>query len=458
MDRLGRTWHDAGNPIAWSCRSVDDGKVGLGPTPAICIDFDRDLPELGPLRARERRHSMSTTLWGFIGGGVAGLAISCVILAFALLRSAARATARKRPPLFTTVSALPLDEVRTRLIDRVADAGFSVANADLEDGIVLASRASLRNCGFFLPVYLTVQPDGQTLIEIGAVPRGLPTYKKGMAEQQTMCLQVIELAVAQKPAWAVEPATPGGPGLRPSPAAVAGARRAPSRHPRRLGAVALAGAVVAALLSAAAFGQTHVPSTDTGLPVHVAPGSRVDLAMTRISHRMLADPLIKARFKDLKSVQAVVDQGGALLDQGVKRVDVATLERYARTSQTLLLKADDTTCAQWSRGEAAPQLGHALEQLTDAELSEYFDVRYALVAAAAHGDATAAPLTEAEANRAAAVLRRSLGEADAELLGEPSNAGQPDAEACRISRKLFTSTIALPPDDRALVLRHLFQT
>jgi hypothetical protein len=110
----------------------------------------------------------SPALTGMIVGLIVGVVLVCVGLVVASMRSGASAMSQ-RPRRIQYFAAWGTPDVILKAIIRFAQMGGYKIDAIDEAGgrIVLSESANFTSWGFFYPVFLTYQGNGQTIIEVG---------------------------------------------------------------------------------------------------------------------------------------------------------------------------------------------------------------------------------------------------------------------------------------------------
>jgi hypothetical protein len=117
---------------------------------------------------KEKYMESNPAFTGMIVGLIAAVVFLCVGLTIAAMRNGA-STMYQRPGRIQYFAAWGTPDVILKLIIRFAQMGGYRIDAIDEAGgrIVLSDSASLTSWGFFYPVFLSYQGNGQTVIEVG---------------------------------------------------------------------------------------------------------------------------------------------------------------------------------------------------------------------------------------------------------------------------------------------------
>ena len=134
-------------------------------------------------------------LTGAIIGLIIGVVFVCVGLIIASMRSGTSAMQQK-PRRIQYFAAWGTPDAILKVIIRFAQMGGYKIDAIDEAGgrIVLSDSASFTSWGFFYPVFLTYQNNGQTVVEVG-IKSKLVQYGPIVTRHHEKCLNGIRGAV-----------------------------------------------------------------------------------------------------------------------------------------------------------------------------------------------------------------------------------------------------------------------
>lgn len=138
---------------------------------------------------------MNSMLTGALIGAMVGLVIVTVFLVVAAMRKGTSAVKNKPGKILAFIAPMQHPDVMKTVIRFAQQSGYKVDDiANTGWRIILGDSPTFTSYGFFYPVYMSSQPDGSTLIEVGIKSKAIQ-WGPIVTRKHEQCFNGIRAAV-----------------------------------------------------------------------------------------------------------------------------------------------------------------------------------------------------------------------------------------------------------------------